>query len=514
MARRQRNTGNRYAIYCRCSNDDQAHGDYTTIDNQELKNQRHVLSKNAVVVKLYGDEGKTGTNLERPGFKQMLADARAGVFDRVCATYMSRIGRGNCFHVAEYLLNECGISIELAEENFSDDLNGSMTKDMTVLLDGLQPKMVSQHTKTKMHEMARKGSYCGGIVPFGYRSVYTREYDPRYDLDEPEKVLVIEEDEAEAVRGAFEEFRLKKTVASVREYLNGTTCRAWHTTSARNLLTNETYTGVYQWGEIRNEEHHPAIVDQEVFHEVQGILQASRKKHTRSARNDNYTYYLRGLVRCPHCGCNYTNSFAKGGQVYYYECHDKKKHPKINNCPVCRINSDALHVAVIDEIRRAAEHHTVMHSLIAQSKGWHTVDNSVRTLRGQLGKKKGQLDLHINNLLKVLGDGRGHDTILDRLNTLEQQKKQLLADMEVLDLEIQRSTVKRPTASMVQQVWSEMLELWDYATEEERAELMSLVVKDVVVQQKNSVNLHLNPMADFSEFKVRNNRISGSGGRI
>jgi len=78
---------------------------------------------------------------------------------------------------------------------------------------------------------------------------------------------------------------------------------------------------------------------------------------------------------------------------------------------------------------------------------------------------------------------------------LEQQKKQLLADMEVLDLEIRRSTVKRPTASTIQQAWSEMLELWGYAAEEERAELMSLVVKDVVVQQKNSVNLHLNPIA-------------------
>gem|GEM_PF-2645003 len=59
-----------------------------------------------------------------------------------------------------------------------------------------------------------------------------------------------------------------------------------------------------------------------------------------------------------------------------------------------------------------------------------------------------------------------------------------------------------------------MLELWDYATETEKAELIGLVVKEVVVQQKNSVNLHLNPIADFSEFKVRNNRISGSGERI
>ncbi len=67
---------------------------------------------------------------------------------------------------------------------------------------------------------------------------------------------------------------------------------------------------------------------------------------------------------------------------------------------------------------------------------------------------------------------------------------------------------------MIQEVWSEMLELWDYATEAEKAELIGLVVKEVVVQEKNSVNLHLNPIADFSEFIVRNNRISESGERI
>jgi hypothetical protein len=59
-----------------------------------------------------------------------------------------------------------------------------------------------------------------------------------------------------------------------------------------------------------------------------------------------------------------------------------------------------------------------------------------------------------------------------------------------------------------------MIELWEYAAEEERAELMSLIVKDVVITEKNSASLHLNPIADFSEFKVRNNDRFGSGERI
>lgn len=63
-----------------------------------------------------------------------------------------------------------------------------------------------------------------------------------------------------------------------------------------------------------------------------------------------------------------------------------------------------------------------MHKLIADSGGWRLADQSVTEIRGQLGKKKGQIDLQINNLLNVLADGRGSESILDRLASMEAQK--------------------------------------------------------------------------------------------
>lgn len=514
LAKKKKTIGNRYAIYCRCSSDDYKHQDFTTIDCQEELNTVYVRDR-GVVFDVYKDEGRTGTNLNRPEYCRMLKDAEAGRFDRICVTYMSRLARGRKFYVAEdKFTDELGIPIELVQENFTNDFAGEMSKGATVFADGIQPLIASHQTKTKMHEMARKGHFCGGNVAFGYRSVYIKDYDPTVEEREPPKRLEINDDEAEIVKAAFQECLRRKTVASVRDYLNSVSVREWNSTTARSMLTNIIYTGIYEWGSTRNENHHAAIIDQDAFDQVHEILEASKAKRTRSARNDNYTYYLRGLIRCPHCGCNYTNSFAKGGEVYYYECHCKKKNPKTNHCPVVRINSNALHDAVLGEIKRAAEHRTVMHSLIAKSGGWQNADESVKQLRGQLGRKKGQVDLQISNLLKYLGDGRGYDTILDRLNTLEGERKQLLSEMGQLDTEILRSTVKRPTAEAIQEVWSEMVDLWDYVSEEEKTQLMSLIVRDVQVQQKNSVSLHLNPIADFSEFKVRNNRGNGSGERI
>src|SRR5262245_8922447 len=121
---RQRKAGNRYAIYLRCSSDDQAQGDFTTIDTQRELNTQHIVAQAGTLVKEYVDEGKTGTNLKRPGWLQLLADAKAGLFDAVCVTYMSRLARGEVYHVAEYLLNEAGVQVELVREKFTPDLAG------------------------------------------------------------------------------------------------------------------------------------------------------------------------------------------------------------------------------------------------------------------------------------------------------------------------------------------------------------------------------------------------------
>ena len=70
-------------VYCRCSHED-----------QDLKSQKHELAKwlksQDEVVEWYEDEGFSGLTLDRPGWKKLMADLRAGdklvcyAVDRVC----------------------------------------------------------------------------------------------------------------------------------------------------------------------------------------------------------------------------------------------------------------------------------------------------------------------------------------------------------------------------------------------------------------------------------------------
>ncbi|WP_309721028.1 recombinase family protein [Armatimonas sp.] len=103
----------RCAIYLRCSTDDQKYGDFTTIDTQRQINREHVTKLGGEIVAEYNDEGRTGTNLKRADWKRMLADAAGKRFDTVVVTYMSRLERGEVYHVAEYLLGDSKVEVDM-----------------------------------------------------------------------------------------------------------------------------------------------------------------------------------------------------------------------------------------------------------------------------------------------------------------------------------------------------------------------------------------------------------------
>ena len=90
-------------IYTRLSVDDanntQKRGKAVLEDESgSIENQRLLLSQLAmlngwVVTKIYVDDGYGGGNFQRPGFQEMLADAKKGVIDLILVKDLSRLGR-------------------------------------------------------------------------------------------------------------------------------------------------------------------------------------------------------------------------------------------------------------------------------------------------------------------------------------------------------------------------------------------------------------------------------------
>ena len=81
------------ACYPRLSRDDDIQGDSNSIANQKKLLEKYAKDQGFQNIRFYVDDGYTGTNFNRPGFQQMVADIEAGYVTTVIVKDMSRLGR-------------------------------------------------------------------------------------------------------------------------------------------------------------------------------------------------------------------------------------------------------------------------------------------------------------------------------------------------------------------------------------------------------------------------------------
>lgn len=81
------------AGYCRLSRDDELQGDSNSIINQKSLLTKYAQDNGFPNLRLYCDDGFSGTNFQRPGFQEMLKDIEAGLVGVVLTKDMSRLGR-------------------------------------------------------------------------------------------------------------------------------------------------------------------------------------------------------------------------------------------------------------------------------------------------------------------------------------------------------------------------------------------------------------------------------------
>lgn len=487
----------RFAFYLRCSSDDQSYGDFTTIDAQRQINREHIQQLGGELVAEYSDEGKTGTNLSRPGWKRMLADAGAKRFDAVVVTYMSRLARGEVYHVAEYLLKEEKVTVELVKENFTPDMVGQLHKSMTIMMDGSYCRQVSQWTRTKQAQMVKMGYHTGGMCPFGYMTEtipgMTAVQMPGGKVKPAPKRLIPHPEEAGQVKRAFEIFFATRSIADTQRYLRSVDdSRRWPMTLVRNFLENDRYRGVARFGEHVNYSAHEAIITEQLFDGVQELLkkpealvEATALGHHAGRTLDPHFYYLRGIVYCQHCGGRMTPATATGktGKVPYYECVQSAKGNK-TNCPVRRVNANALHEAVIGEILRCAQHPSRLSRQWADSIKHIPQPTEAKEELARLRRNRRETEKKAARVVEAIKQVGALPALTQEVRQLEELATRQEAQIKELESSQIRRTISRPDAALVAGVWLEMLDLWEELSEEERTKLLRLVVQRVELSEK------------------------------
>ena len=292
------------------------------------------------IVHEYADHARSGFKnaSARTAFQSMIAAADSGTFDTIIAWKVDRFGR-NREDSAIYKgkLRRFGVKVLYAMEPIPEGSAGVLLEGMLEATAEWYSRQLSENVTRGMMDNAHRCLYNGTKI-LGY----VRGPDGRYAL-QPEESAVI--------RGIFELYTSGLSAARICRRLNDRGLRTsrgcpWRPESLLRVISNERYTGVYIWGDIRVPDGMPAIIDRTTFEEAQRM----KKKTARHIEQGATDYLLTGKAFCGHCGAAMigdSGTSKDGTRHYYYTCQSRKAR---KGCGKKSLTKDYLENKVIDFI--------------------------------------------------------------------------------------------------------------------------------------------------------------------
>ena len=159
------------ALYCRLSRDDELQGESNSIVNQKRILQAYAEENQFFNCEFFIDDGYSGTNFDRPGYRKMMDLVDKGRISTIIVKDHSRIGRDRIVvgDLLEKTLAEKGVRY-IAINDHIDSLDG---------LDELLPfrdlfnewyvRDISKKIRASMKAKGKSGEHLTTNAPYGYR---------------------------------------------------------------------------------------------------------------------------------------------------------------------------------------------------------------------------------------------------------------------------------------------------------------------------------------------------------
>ena len=285
----------RCAIYTRKSTEEGLDQDFNSLDAQREACSAYVLSQKhegwAELGDRYDDGGFSGGSMERPGLMQLLADVEAGRIDVIVVYKVDRLTRSLAdFAKMVDLFDGAEVSFVSVTQAFNTTSSmGRLTLNVLLSFAQFEREVTAERIRDKVAASKRKGIWMGGAVPMGY--------------DVKDKGLIVNPDEAKAIRTIFAEYLAAGSVREMSDRLDALgivsksrTDRHGSTTGGMsfsrgalyNILRNTVYIGKTRHKDELYDGLHEAIIDDATWEQVQELLadHGGRKMGTsrRSAR--------------------------------------------------------------------------------------------------------------------------------------------------------------------------------------------------------------------------------------
>ena len=278
-------------IYARYS----SHGqNEQTIEGQIRVCKEYAAQHRLNVVNIYIDKHKTGTDVNRPQFQQMINDAKTNTFNYIIVYMLDRFARNRYYSTMyTFQLMQNDVKVISATQNIIE---------------------------------SEEGEFTGVFINYGYKVVEKPLVATRNI-----KFVQLDETTAPIVKYIFEQYANGVSKKDIADDLNAKGYRyngkPFKGRSFDRILSNPKYTGSFYFGERLCTNTYPQIIDQLLFEKVQKRL--SQNKYFSGANSAKIDYLLTGKLYCGHCGSPMVadGGTGKTGKTYhYYSCKASKKH--------------------------------------------------------------------------------------------------------------------------------------------------------------------------------------------
>ena len=412
-------------IYARYSSDNQRE---ESIEGQIRECTAYAEKNGITVIKHYIDRALSAKTDNRPDFQQMIKDSEKRLFDMVLVWKLDRFAR-NRYDSAhyEYLLERNHVKLVSATEPISEGPAGIMVKSMLTGMAEYYSAELSEKVVRGMTENVLKGKYNGGTIPIGFK------------VDE-EKFFQIDPLKAPFVVEAFQRYNDGATMKELMNWLNDsgvTTNRNQKFTynSVQTLLTNKRYIGENHFKDIVMPDSIPAIVDKDLFEEVQLKIKKNSRAPARHKAEDDYL--LTTKLFCGMCGAMMFGECGTGRNKvvhHYYKCATAKR---FKTCKKKTVRKEWLEDLVVAETMKLIQDDAVIDAIVAEVMELQDQENTTLPL---LEKQMREVENGIENMLNAIQAGVLTNSTKSRLEKLEAQQKEL-------EVRIAEEKIARPRLS-------------------------------------------------------------------
>lgn len=282
------------ALYERLSRDDELAGDSNSIVNQKKMLEDYAKCNGYTDLVHFTDDGYSGGNFDRPGWKKMLRQIEDGSIGAVIVKDMSRVGRDylQVGFYTEVFFREKGVHFVAISNGVDSDINTSSEfAPFLNIMNEWYLRDCSRKIKAVLQAKGRDGKPITNNPPYGY--IKDPEDKNRCDMSKPYEwagVSVVRMLEKPEYMGDTVNFRTKKL-----SYKDKTAVK---NDSDEIVVFTDT---------------HEAIIDRKTWYMVQELRKTKRRIKTEGESNP-----FVGKIFCADCGgkMHYRNEGKRAGRKW------------------------------------------------------------------------------------------------------------------------------------------------------------------------------------------------------